>query len=73
MPAKRRDLQTEVEWRRAQLQQAGFPRSLAARVARDVRVDVHELIQLVEQGCERGLAVRILQTNAKSNPSDGPC
>lgn len=61
MPTKRRDLQGVVEWRRAQLLHAGLPRSLAARVARDERYDLHELIQLVERGCAPSLAVRILQ------------
>jgi hypothetical protein len=38
----------------------GFPRPLAARVARDERYDLHELIELVEHGCPPALAVRIL-------------
>jgi hypothetical protein len=61
MPTKRPDLQAVVRWRRAQLLQAGLPRSLAARVARDERYDLHDLIQLVEHGCAPDLAVRILQ------------
>lgn len=61
MPAKNRDLQIVVQWRRAQLLQAGLPRSLAARVARDERYDIHELVQLVEHGCAPALAVRILK------------
>jgi hypothetical protein len=50
-----------VAWRRAQLVQAGFSRSLAARVARDERYDLHELVELVEQGCTPALALRILR------------
>jgi hypothetical protein len=61
MPTKRPDLQAVVQWRRAQLLQAGVPRSLAARVAQDERHDLHELIQLVEHGCAPALAVRILK------------
>jgi hypothetical protein len=61
MPTERGDLYTMVQWRRAQLIQAGFPRLLAARVARDERYDLHELIHLVEHGCAPGLAVRILE------------
>jgi len=61
MPTTRRDLQTIVQWRRAQLLQAGLPRLLAARVARDERYDLHELIELIEQGCDPALAVRILE------------
>jgi hypothetical protein len=34
---------------------------LAVRVARDDRYDLHELIALLEKGCEPSLAVRILE------------
>lgn len=49
-----------VNWRQLELEQCGFPRALAARVARDDRYDLHQLIDLVEQGCAPALAVRIL-------------
>jgi hypothetical protein len=61
MPTKRQDLPTLVRWRRAQLIQAGFPPTLAARVARDERYDLHELTELVESGCAPALAVRIVK------------
>ena len=52
MPTKRRGmLERVVQWRQARLGGAGFPRSLAARVARDERYDLHALIELVERGC----------------------
>jgi hypothetical protein len=38
---------------------AGFPRPLAKRLAADVRVDVHALLELVDRGCPPHLAVRI--------------
>jgi hypothetical protein len=60
MPAKQRDAERVVEWRRTELVQCGFPRQLAARVARDERYDLHQLIQLVHEGCSPDLAVRIL-------------
>ena len=47
-------------WRRDQLVLSGFPVSLATRVSEDPQYDLHRLIQLVEQGCPPGLAVRIL-------------
>ena len=47
-------------WRREQLVLSGFSLPLAARIARDPGYDLHRLIQLVEQGCPPGLAVRIL-------------
>jgi hypothetical protein len=49
-----------VNWRQLELEQCGFPRSLAARVARDPRYDLRQLIELVQQGCAPDLAVRIL-------------
>jgi hypothetical protein len=49
-----------VNWRRTELLQSGFPPSLADRVAQDERYDLHQLIELVENGCSPALAVRIL-------------
>jgi hypothetical protein len=60
MPAKQRDAQAVVKWRRRELVQCGFPRQLAARVAHDERYDLHQLIELVHEGCSPALAVRIL-------------
>lgn len=47
-------------WRRDRLVEAGFPLPLATRLARDPRYDLHALIGLVEDGCPRELALRIL-------------
>jgi hypothetical protein len=49
-----------VNWRQLELEQCGFPRLLAARVARDPRYDLRQLIELVAQGCSPAMAVRIL-------------
>ncbi len=49
-----------VSWRRERLVRAGFPRPLAARLAKDARYDLHALVELVERGCPPQLAVRIL-------------
>ena len=49
-----------VRWRRDQLAHAGFDLRLAAAIAKDVRYDLHALIELVERGCAPGLAQRIL-------------
>jgi hypothetical protein len=56
------ELQTHelVSWRRHQLVRAGFTLRLAARLARDHRYDLHDLVELVERGCSPELAVRIL-------------
>jgi hypothetical protein len=47
-------------WRREQLTECGFSRSLAAEVADDPRYDLHALIELVQRGCRPDLAARIL-------------
>ena len=49
-----------ASWRRDRLAEAGFPLPLAARVAVDVRFDLHALIELTELGCAPDLALRIL-------------
>jgi len=49
-----------VAWRREQLLAAAFPAELAEELARDWRVDLHTLIELVERGCHPALAARIL-------------
>jgi len=48
-----------VEWRVGRLVEAGFPWALADSLAR-TRVDVHELLQLVDAGGPPHLAARIL-------------
>jgi hypothetical protein len=49
-----------VSWRRERLVRAGFQRTLAARLARDARYDLHALIELTARGCPPELAVRIM-------------
>lgn len=65
MPSKQRESQEVESWRRAELVQCGFPPKLAARVSRDERYDLRELIELVHGGCTPAVAVRIL------SPLDG--
>jgi hypothetical protein len=60
MTTETRSAQQLVAWRRDQLVRSGFPFPLAARLARDVRCDLHALIELVEAGCAPELAARIL-------------
>ena len=60
MPPRQPGGLTAVNWRQLELEQCGFPRFLAARVARDPRYDLRQLVSLVEQGCSPALAVRIL-------------
>jgi hypothetical protein len=60
MEPQRLQVATPADWRRGQLVAAGFPRGLAARLARDPRYDLHALVELAERGCPPELAVRIL-------------
>ena len=63
MQTETRHEQAEREvarWRREQLVEAGFPVTLAERLSKDPRYDLHALIELVERGCRPDLAVRIL-------------
>jgi hypothetical protein len=48
------------EWRRARLIEAGFAPELATRLGWDGRIDVHDLLGLVDRGCPPDLAARIL-------------
>ena len=58
--SQERNVRQLVVWRREQLVQTGFPPQLASRLAKDVRYDLHALIELVERECPPELAVRIL-------------
>lgn len=49
-----------VQWRREQLLTAGFPSRLAAALAADATVDLHEVLALVDRGCPPTIAARIL-------------
>jgi hypothetical protein len=49
-----------ADWRRDTLVRAGFEPGLSAAVAGDPRIDVHEMLELVDRGCPPDLAVRIL-------------
>jgi len=55
------DEQREIErWRRQRLQRAGFERELAAELAGEPAVDLHDLLSLLARGCPPELAARIL-------------
>ena len=48
------------DWRRRALQEAGFDAALARELAADGRVDLHDVLGLVDRGCPPQLAARIL-------------
>jgi hypothetical protein len=49
-----------VAWRRQQLSAAGFDTPTVEALARNLRVDLHALLDLVDKGCPPPLAARIL-------------
>jgi hypothetical protein len=49
-----------VPWRRSRLERAGFTDPLAEALARDRRIDLHAVLELVDRGCSPELAARIL-------------
>jgi hypothetical protein len=49
-----------VSWRRQRLLDAGFSARASERLARDERVDLHDLLDLIQSGCPPEVAVRIL-------------
>jgi hypothetical protein len=55
-----RRVDDRVRWRARRLLSAGFPADLAGRLARADRIDLHELLSLVDRGCPPDLAARIL-------------
>ena len=49
-----------VAWRREQLRRAGCRRFEAEVLARERQVDLHEAVELLEQGCPPKIALEIL-------------
>jgi hypothetical protein len=49
-----------AEWRRERLLAGGFGPGLAAQLAADCAVDLHAVLELVDNGCPPALAARIL-------------
>jgi hypothetical protein len=54
------EVEEVVAWRREQLRRAGCRRFEAEILARQLRVDLHEAIGLLERGCPPRIAVEIL-------------
>jgi len=57
-------------WRWRRLRAAGFDAEPAALLARDCRIDLHSLLELVDRGCPPDLAARIV---APLDPEERPC
>ena len=47
-------------WRRDVLEEAGYDRTVADLLASQFDVDLHEAVDLIRDGCEQGLALKIL-------------
>jgi hypothetical protein len=48
------------KWRRVRLLRAGFEADLAAALADQPDLDLHDVLELVDRGCPPALAARIL-------------
>jgi len=48
------------EWRREELERAGYPLDAATEVAIRHDIDLHAAVELVERGCPPEVATRIL-------------
>jgi hypothetical protein len=49
-----------VAWRREQLRRAGCRRFEAEVLARELKVDLHDAVALLERGCPSRIALNIL-------------
>jgi hypothetical protein len=49
-----------VDWRRAELERAGYDMSAASQIAGRVDVDLHLAVDLVRRGCPPETALQIL-------------
>jgi hypothetical protein len=49
-----------TRWRSKRLRAAGFSPSLADELAAEDRIDLHELLELIDHGCPPHLAARIV-------------
>jgi hypothetical protein len=49
-----------IDWRRHELRRAGYDRKQAAKLAAKLDVDLHQAVDLVQQGCAPATAVAIL-------------
>lgn len=55
------DEQVAIEyWRESQLEKAGYPPEAATRLAVNHAVDLHDAIDLINNGCNPTLAERIV-------------
>jgi len=59
-PTPRRSSTAVVEWRRERLLEAGIAEDVAANLAWDCGIDLHDLLELIGRGCPPELAARIL-------------
>ena len=54
------EAQRVVDWRRAELERAGYPVADAKKLAERNDVDLHFAVDLVRRGCSHDMALQIL-------------
>jgi len=59
-PQAREESERITAWRRSVLLRAGFSAGLADDLAHETRIDLHDLLGLIDRGCPPDLAARIL-------------
>jgi hypothetical protein len=57
---KETELERIERWRHGELERAGYTAAQAAELAANPDVDLHTAVRLLERGCDRELALRIL-------------
>lgn len=60
IPAGRGDEELVFDWRLGELMRAGYPLTIAEKVAAAAHVDLHQAIALLERGCAPETAAKIL-------------
>ena len=58
--AENKEVRRILDWRREQLEAAGYEKEFADALARAVEVDLRDAVRLLDAGCRQSVAVLIL-------------